>query len=255
MIKFDFKREKKLEFSISVNGRFSGEIKSYFRFYFNDFQIGFPAQISNFEKVIITVPALYNYLKNTPETAKATLEIIQDRDMFLAWSDEVEVNNIEIKASLEKEDEKEKITIVTNLPIKKEEEPQEQEPQEEDSYEEEELEEEPNEEELEYDQEEDEEEEEQTNNIIQGKLDAEDLIKKIRQSTSSFQLEVNNENIKKKNEEIKKGIVSKNIVEQLKKSTDSLIFETDKSVKNRIDKIIQQNNIANKIQEVFKTKD
>ncbi len=108
MLKIDINKEKTLEFSVSLVGRFSGEIQSYFRIYFKNFNIGFPAKISNYEQIKIKLPKLAQYITNEfPEKAYATLEIIQDRDMFLAWRDDVKFKQSNIKATLEDSEEEE----------------------------------------------------------------------------------------------------------------------------------------------------
>jgi len=109
MLKLDINKEKTLEFSVSLVGRFSGEISSFFRIYFENFNIGFPAKISNYELIKIKLPKLAQYITaEFPEKAYATLEIIQDRDMFLAWRDDVKFKQTDIQAKLEDEEEEEK---------------------------------------------------------------------------------------------------------------------------------------------------
>jgi len=121
MIRLDTNKEKKLEFTISLVGRFSGEMESHFRIYFDNYQIGFPAKVSNFEKVIVKLPKLSQFIQNFPEKARGSLEIIQDRDMYLAWQDTIEFKQTDIKATLDygtdddEEEKKEKVEIKASL--------------------------------------------------------------------------------------------------------------------------------------------
>lgn len=104
MLKINPNQEKKLKFALSPQGTFHGEIESYFRIYFDKINIGFPAEISNFEKVVFVLPKIIDYINfKLPEKARGALEIISDRDIFLAWQDEIKFKNIDIKAVLKKE--------------------------------------------------------------------------------------------------------------------------------------------------------
>src|ERR1035437_6120859 len=108
MLTIDAGKEKKLEFAISLVGRFTSSPNSFFRIYCKDFNIGFPAKIDNFEKVVIIIPKLTDYLKiPLPDSAHASLEIISDRDIFMAWQDKIKIKQIDIKAELEDEKEEE----------------------------------------------------------------------------------------------------------------------------------------------------
>lgn len=121
MLTIDVSREKKLEFSISVVGRFAGEPLAYWRLYCEKFNIGFPADISNYEKVVIHIPKLSDFIKpeifGKIEKCHASLEIVNDRDMFLAWQDNVKLKFSEVKAALkdEREEEEKQVDVVATL--------------------------------------------------------------------------------------------------------------------------------------------
>lgn len=111
MIKFDSSQEKKLQFGLSFTGKFSGDIKCYFRIYFKTYNIGFEGKMIDGEKIVFKIPALSEYVKSIDqEKSKASVEIINDRDIFLAWQDEIEFKNIKnVGATLEKENKEEEI--------------------------------------------------------------------------------------------------------------------------------------------------
>ena len=184
MIRLDTNKEKKLEFSLSLVGRFSGDIESHFRIYFENYQIGFPAQINNYEKVVVKLPKLSKFIQNFPEKARASLEIVQDRDMYLAWQDEVQFKQTDIKASLNhgQEEDKEKLEIKASLKTTNEEKIKEK--------------------------------IEENNNITCDMSSA--LIEQLKQLPKSFDIKMSKESADKKKQEIKNNNIAYKITEAFK---------------------------------------
>jgi hypothetical protein len=96
MITIDPSQRKTLHFGLSFTGRMSNALEPYFRIYFENYQVGFKARVTEDFKAIVDLPPLSNYLKNIEDSHKtyATLEVVNDRDIFLAWRDDIKFKNI-----------------------------------------------------------------------------------------------------------------------------------------------------------------